>query len=123
MANPALDDDDRPPDPAALRLQARLRRLMLISGLTLGLGLVAVFGAILYRIATLDATGKGPSPGAAAPNLSLSGLGLPPGARLVSTALDGDRMALTYDVGDGTTTVIVDMRSGAVIGRLAIAAH
>ena len=47
MANPALDDDDRPPDPAALRLQARLRRLMLISGLTLGLGLVAVFGAIL----------------------------------------------------------------------------
>src|SRR5690606_41786542 len=43
------DDDEKPLDPALIRIQARLRRMMLIAGLTLGLGILAVFGAILYR--------------------------------------------------------------------------
>ena len=43
-----------------LRVQTRLRRLMLIAGLTLGLGILAVFAAILYRIATYDATSSRP---------------------------------------------------------------
>lgn len=113
-------DDDKPVDPAFLRVQARLRRLMLIGGLTLGLGIIAVFAAILYRIATYDTTGKAVAPGAAVPSLSLSEMGLPPEARLVSTALDGNRVALTYADATGTETVVVDTRSGAIVGRLKI---
>ena len=37
-------------------MERRVRRLMLIAGLTLGLGIFAVLAAILYRIATLDST-------------------------------------------------------------------
>ena len=48
-----------------LRVQTRLRRLMLIAGLTLGLGILAVFAAILYRIATYDATSSRPAAAAA----------------------------------------------------------
>jgi hypothetical protein len=112
-------DDEKPIDPAFLRVQARLRRLMLIGGGTLAIGIAAVFAAILYKIATYDSTsGKALAPDAAVPTLSLSALGLPADARLVSTALDGDRVALTYAVGQGTSTFVVNAATGAVLRRL-----
>jgi hypothetical protein len=53
MADPVPDaSPEKPPDPEMLRLQARVRALMLIGGLTLGIGLFAVFAAIIYRVAT-----------------------------------------------------------------------
>ncbi len=115
-----FDGDDDKIDPTFLRVQARLRRLMLVGGLTLGLGLIAVFAAILYKIATYDTTGKAMAPDAAVPTLSLAAMGLPADARLVSTALDGNRMALTYEVAGGNTIVVIDIRTGAVVGRTAI---
>ena len=51
----AAHTDELPLDPAALRLQARLKRLILISGLTLGIGILAVLVAIAYRITALPA--------------------------------------------------------------------
>jgi hypothetical protein len=117
----AFDADEKPVDPTFLRVQARLRRLMLIGGLTLGLGIIAVFAAILYRIATYDTTGKAVAPDAATPTLSLAAMGLPADARLVSTALDGNRMALTYEAaGGGNTIVVIDIRAGTVVARTAI---
>ena len=120
MANPNFDDDDKPLDPSVKRVETRVRRLILIAGLTLGLGIFAVFAAILYRIANLDTTAKAVAPGAAIPSLSLTQMGLPADARLVSTALDGGRLALTYDTGDGTVTVVVDLKSDVVVSRLRV---
>lgn len=58
MANPTPQQNDETPlDPEVARIERRVRRLMLIAGLTLGLGIVAVFGAILYRIVSMDSTG------------------------------------------------------------------
>ncbi len=116
------DEDEKPIDPAVLRVQARLRRLMLIAGLTLGLGILAVFAAILYRIATLDTTPatKAIALNAPVPLVNLSAMGLPADAKLVSTALDGDRVALTYQGSAGTEIIVVDVRSGAVVGRLRV---
>jgi hypothetical protein len=115
-------DDEKPIDPAFLRVQARLRRLMLIGGGTLAIGIAAVFAAILYKIATYDSTStRAMAPDAAVPTLSLSALGLPADARLISTALDGNRLALTYAAGGGTETVVVESPSGAVVGRLRVA--
>jgi hypothetical protein len=123
MTNPSLesraaDENEKPLDPELLRVQARLRRLMLIAGLTLGLGIFAVFAAILYRIVTLDATS---APAAANPAaLSLAALGLPSDGRLVSTSLDGNHLALTYETVNGTEIVVIDLRSGTVINRLTV---
>jgi type IV secretory pathway VirB10-like protein len=65
MLNPASDEqDEKPLDPEVARVQQRLQRLMLISGLTLGLGIVAVFLAIIYRISAMD--DKAPEPAAPA---------------------------------------------------------
>ena len=87
--SPAFADDDAPLDPTLVRVQARLRRLMLIAGLTLGLGILAVLGAMLYRINGLGTTPK-PIASAAAVPVDLAATGLPADARLISSALDGD---------------------------------
>jgi hypothetical protein len=113
--------DEKPVDPTFLRVQARLRRLMLIGGGTLAIGIAAVFAAILYKIATYDSTSrKALPPDAAVPTLSLSALGLGADARLVSTALDGDRLALTYEAGGKTEVITIDAATGAVIRRVRI---
>jgi hypothetical protein len=125
MTQPSFDDDEKPLDPAMERVQARLRRLMLIAGLTLGIGIFAVFAAILYRIVTSDTSGAPAAtayePGMAVPTLTLGEMGLPEDARLLSTAIDGSRIVLTFPHAGGNSLVFVDADSLAVVGRLEIA--
>ncbi len=108
-----------------LRVQAKMRRLMLIAGLTLGLGILVVFAAILYKIAQVG--DKAPPaaawrPGDAVPTLSRAEMGLPAGAKLTSTASDGRRLILTYERADsGQSLVFVDLATGKVTGRLDLA--
>jgi len=106
-----------------IQVQQRIRRLMMISGLTLGLGLFAVFMAILYRIFTYEGSAT-PVPvveGTAIPTVTRSALGLPANARLVSTALDGERLALTFEEGTGATIVVFDTGRMTVVSRLRVA--
>jgi hypothetical protein len=112
----APTDDDTPIDPAMLRVQAKLRRLILISGLTLGIGILAVFGAIIYR--TLATAPPTPAAAVTTAHLSLAEMGLPPDARLLSSASDGARITLTYAHSSGNTLIFLDERRLTVIGRL-----
>ncbi len=122
MTNPNFDEDEKPLDPAVKNVETRVRRLILISGLTLGLGIFAVFAAILYRIVNSDTTPAvlPLTPATAVPTLTLTQIGLPADAKLVSTALDGDRLALTYETADGKTVVVVDLRTGTALPALRI---
>lgn len=110
----AHDFDEAPLDAAQLRLQARLRRLILISGLTLGIGIFAVLAAIIYRIYAAP-TAAPPAPAALARATASI---LPAGAKLIATSSDGYRIVLTYEHAGGTTLVTVDPRTLAVTGRL-----
>jgi hypothetical protein len=115
MANPNSDDaDDKPLDPAVAQVQARLRRLMLIAGLTLGLGIFAVFAGIVYRLSTFGDSAPDMPAGAAA----VAETAIPAGARLVSSATAGNRVVLTYDHPGGTTLIFIDVKSLAIVGRL-----
>lgn len=122
MTSASDDSDEKPLDPAVERVQQRLRRLMLISGLTLGVGMIAVFAGVAYRVMTIE---PGP-PVAVAPGAALalgrSALGVAAEARLISTSLDGDRVALTFAEAAGETIVVVDVRSGIVVARLRVEA-
>ena len=99
-----------------------MRRLMLIAGLTLGLGILVVFAAILYRIA--GGADKVPlptawRPGDAVPVLSRADMGLPAGTRLMSSTSDGRRLILIFAQPDGgTSLVFVDLGTLKVAGRL-----
>ena len=125
MDDPYDKDDEKPLDPAMIQVQQRIRRLMMISGLTLGLGLLAVFMAILYRIFTYEGAAT-PVPvvdGAAIPTVTRTALGLPAEARLVSTALDGANLALTFEDGSGATIIVFDTGRMTVVSRLRVAGN
>lgn len=123
MLEPREHEVEPPLDPAVLRVQARLRRLMLVGMLTLGVGLFAVLAAVIYRISTSGATGEVAAelPGVVATGeLVRSVAGVSPGARLVSSALDGNRLALGFEEGGTTVVVIIDLATMSVVRRLRI---
>jgi len=113
-------DGEEPLDPAAERLRRKLVRLLFISGGIMMLGLIAVFAGIVYKLN---------NPGPEAARLSAerpveAAIAIPPGARIVSTALDGDRALITLTHADGTSSlVLVELRSGQVLGRYAFIAE
>jgi hypothetical protein len=118
----SLDAEEKPLDPAVARVQARLRAMILIAGLTLGLGVIALFVAVIYRIATLE---DNPAPVAAGGEpevVDLDGLGLPAGAEVVSTALDGNRLAVTFRAGGEFILLVLDARDMSVISQARIPA-
>ncbi|HZP18612.1 MAG TPA: hypothetical protein VFB16_00255 [Bauldia sp.] len=115
MTVSADSDQEAPLDPAMERVQRKLRRLMLIGGLTLGIGLLAVMGAIVYRLFAVTGGPPAPAPNAA---VLVGSASIPAGSRLVASAVDGNRAVLTYEREGATAIVIVDLRSLTVTGRM-----
>jgi hypothetical protein len=110
MSNPSADDA-QPLDPAAARMVAKVRWLMLISGVTTMVAIAAVIGVIGYRVfkaegsaAAVDATAL-----------------LPKGARIVATAVAEDRVAVTIDVAGAIEIRTFDLRTLKPTGRLRFA--
>jgi len=110
MTDPAAPD--LTPDQAALF--ARLRRMMLIAGLTTAIAIGAVLVAIGYRLFR----GEGSTP-ATIEQVAM----LPKGARIVSTAAAGDRLVVTIAAGDATEILTFDVQSLKPLGRLTFTAE
>ena len=96
----------------AERIAARVRRLMLISAATTGVAVAAVMFAIVYKVVRSD--GGGP---AVAEQTAM----LPKGARIVATAVAGDRLVLTIDIAGVTEIRTFDVRTLKPAGRLGFA--
>ena len=92
-------------------LVARVRRMMLIAGLTTALAITAVLIAIGYRLFRSEGS-------AAAPDVTAV---LPKGARLVATAVAGDQLVVTLDVAGATEIRTFDARTLKPTGRLKFA--
>jgi len=104
-------DDDKPLDPAAARVVTRVKWMMAISGLTTLLAVVAVLGAIGYRLLRAD--------GSAAP-ADAAAL-LPKNARIVATAVSGERLVVTLDVAGAVEIHTFDLATLRPAGRLRFA--
>jgi hypothetical protein len=89
-------------------LFARVRRLMLIAGLTTALAVAAVLIAIGYRLFRAEGSVV------AADTAAM----LPKGARIVATGLAGDRLVLTLDIGGVTEIRTFDAKTLKPAGRL-----
>jgi propanediol dehydratase large subunit len=110
MSNPS-SDDEQPLDPAAARMIAKVRWLMLISGVTTLVAITAVIGVIGYRVFRSEGS-------VAAVDVTAL---LPKGARIVATAIAEDRIAVTLDVGGATEIRTFDLKSLKPTGRLRFA--
>jgi hypothetical protein len=98
------------PTPEQTALFARVRRMMLIAGLTSALAVAVVLIAVGYRLYR----GEG-STTAAATDITAT---LPKGARIVATAVAGDRLLLTLDIGGVTEILSFDAKTLKPAGRL-----
>jgi hypothetical protein len=99
-------DDDKPLDPAAARVVARVRWLMIISGLTTMVAIAAVIGAIGYRVLRAD--------GSTAEVTAM----LPKGARVIATAVAEDRIAVTIETAGAIEIRTFDLKTLKPTGRL-----
>ena len=98
------------PTPEQAALMARVRRMMLIAGLTSALAVAVVLIAVGYRLYR----GEG-SPAAANADIIAT---LPKGARIVSTAVAGERLVLTLDIGGVTEILTFDAKTLKPAGKL-----
>jgi TRAP-type C4-dicarboxylate transport system permease small subunit len=98
------------PTPDQAALIARVRRMMLIAGLTSALAVAVVLIAVGYRLYR----GEG-SPAAAATDIIAT---LPKGARIVSTAVAGERLVLTLDIAGVTEIRTFDAKTLKPAGKL-----
>jgi hypothetical protein len=96
------------PSPEQAALMARVRKMMLIAGLTTTVAIGAVLVAIGYRLFT--------SEGSVASNDVTARL--PRGARIYATAVAGDRLVLILDVGGQTEIRTFDAHTLKPAGSL-----
>ena len=96
------------PTPEQAALFARVRRLMLIAGLTTALAVAAVLIAIGYRHFRAEGSVV------ATETASM----LPKGARIVTTGIAGDRLVVTLDVGGVTEIRTFDAKTLKPVGKL-----
>ena len=89
-------------------LFARVRRLMLIAGLTTALAVAAVLIAIGYRLFRAEGS-------AVVTDVTAT---LPKGARILATGVAGDRLVVTLDIAGATEIRTFDAHSLKPMGRL-----
>jgi hypothetical protein len=107
MSDP-FTDDDKPLDPAAARIVARVRWLMIISGVTTLVAIAAVVGVIGYRVFR-----SGGSVSAADVTAML-----PKEARVMAIAAAGDRIVVTIELAGALEARTFDVHTLTPTGRL-----
>jgi hypothetical protein len=107
MSNPD-NGDDEPLSPAQAQIVARVRWLMLISGLATVLGIAVVVTVIGYRVFRTEGR---PGPVEATTLL-------PKGARVVSISVAGDRIVATVDIGGSLEVRTFNAKTLGPEGRL-----
>jgi hypothetical protein len=110
MSDP-LTDDEKPLDPAAAGIVAKVRWLMIISGVTTLVAIVAVTGVIGYRVfrnegslARADVTAM-----------------LPKGARVMAISATGERIVVTIEIAGAFEARTFDLKTLAPAGSLRFA--
>ena len=101
------------PDAMTAGIVTRARWLMIISGLTTLIAIAAVIGVIGYRVFRAEGSGAA----ATAEGVIV----LPKGARVVSSTVTDDRIAVTLDLGGATEIRTFDARTLKEIGRIRFA--
>lgn len=117
----SIDDGDEPLDPAVERVRRKMVRLLMVSISIMMVGLMAVLGAIVYKVANDDTAGLDEAAHAASAGfLADSRLDLPAGAEILTASLDGSRILLHLREGADQSLVIFDLADGKIVARVAL---
>jgi hypothetical protein len=115
MTQPAATNSDALPEPTAEQaaMIARVRRMMLVAGLTTALGVGALLVVIGYRL--FRSEGSAVTTAATAT--------LPKGAKIIATGAAGDRILVTLDIGGRTEIRTFDAKTLKPAGTLSFASE
>ena len=111
----AMSDDEKPLDPEAAAVVAKVRRLMMIASATTFIAVAAVLMVIGYRMFTVKDGGRAEEAPAAFADVTET---LPAGARVLSTAVAADHIVVTIEVGGVTELRTYDPDTLKPLGRL-----
>ncbi|WP_417694406.1 hypothetical protein [Roseibium sp.] len=100
---------EEPLDPATLRVQTKLKRLLAGSSLVMFAGFIAVFAAIFYKINSSD---NSPSADTIASTISLGG-----SVEVQQVSLEDGRLVLLVEEAGVQSIVYADPSSGSILGR------
>lgn len=103
---------EKPIDPEAARIVAKVRRLMITATLTTFIALAAVLGIIGYRFFRSGERAQPPS--------DLSAI-LPAGARVLSSAVGDGRVVLTVEINGAIELLSFDLNTLRPLGRMRLA--
>jgi len=122
-----LEEEDKPLDPATEKVRRKMVRLMVVSVGIMMIGLMAVFGAIVYKFTDLGGKKNAPVEAGATPLVipqsgQLSGeIKLPDGANFRSSSLNGGRILLNIRLSDGSHELwLYDIASNRRFGVIKI---
>jgi hypothetical protein len=107
-----MSDDEKPLDPEAARVVAKVRRLMMIASVTTFIAVAAVLGIIGYRVFHL---GGSVSSSATFADVTAA---LPVGAKVLSTAVGSDHIVVTIEVSGSVQVLTFDPDTLKPLGRL-----
>jgi hypothetical protein len=107
------------------RRQVRVLKIaVIVMGILLVVGFGLVMVAIVYQASQLpDKESQAPARAAAVPPEAQTELAIPPGAKVTSLALDGDRLALHLESSAGPEVVVVEIGTGKVLSRIKLKAE
>jgi hypothetical protein len=97
--------------PAQERVIKRARRLMMVPLLVMVAGFLTVFGVIAYRLSSSSERGRTPTEKV---------LNLTRGAKIVSTSVSDNRLAVTVEIGGVTEVLLYDLETMQPVGRFVI---
>ncbi len=122
MSDALKEEDEKPLDPAMEAVRQKMVRLLAISLGVMMIGLMAVLGAIVYKM-----SGAGKTPAAAGTQFSAEGpaiaggIVLPKGAWVNGQSLSGDRIALDVTLAGGAREIVVfDIAARKIVARFAL---
>ncbi|MEZ5789393.1 MAG: fimbrial protein [Nitratireductor sp.] len=116
-------DEEKPLDPATERVRKKMVRLLAVSIGVMMIGLMAVLGAVVYKINGKPDESVAAASGAKVPiEPGFEGrIDLPEGAEIVSASLDGTNILLTIRLaGAGSQLLVYSLSGDRILARVAI---
>jgi hypothetical protein len=110
-----MSDDDKPLDPEAARIVAKVRRLMMIASATTFVAVAVVLMVIGYRLFNVKGSVTAEEGVAQFADVTEA---LPPGAKVLSTAIGSDHIVVTIEVGGAVELRTFDPDTLKPQGRL-----
>jgi hypothetical protein len=122
MARPALDEEEKPLDPAVENVRRKLVRFIAINLGLLFAALMIVVAALVYKSFNVGTPTAEPGIEVPSPEGVVEGMiPVPEGARIVSQSISGNRISLSLELPDGGRAIYVyDMTSKRVVSRFEI---